>query len=272
MQCPPTLHLHWVSTDPCAQGSMVFNGPHSRISRQASIVLVSPALLQKAQSSFATKMAFTEINWTLQTEIDACRPTLIFCTLEPIQILKAPSMKSSYTAAIIKMTFYIQGPKAILNHEPISERGTPSLWAEWGKWKCSQGLWWISIYLLCEPALHWVADQPPTLVSAVMDEVGHTGTLQPLGGSSFDPGGWESNFPLFRCSSFGNESKTNRWFAEQGRLTGMMFTALEIHLQKLESCFPAAACAWLTWRGAARLSLSMEGYWQCFEFLKDETM
>lgn len=130
MQCPPTLHLHWVSTDPCAQGSMVFNGPHSRISRQASIVLVSPALLQKAQSSFATKMAFTEINWTLQTEIDACRPTLIFCTLEPIQILKAPSMKSSYTAAIIKMTFYIQGPKAILNHEPISERGTPSLWAE----------------------------------------------------------------------------------------------------------------------------------------------
>lgn len=113
----------------------------------------SPRLSQKAQSGFTTKLAFPKINWNLQTEIDACSPALISCTLEPIRILKASPMKSSYTAAIIKMILYLQSLKAILNHEPTSEQGTPSLWDKCMKWKYSQGLRWISIFSMCNPAL-----------------------------------------------------------------------------------------------------------------------
>lgn len=70
---------------------------------------------------------------------------------------KASPMKSSYTAAIIKMIFYLQGLKAILNHEPASEQGTPSLWDKCMKWKYSQGLRWISIYSMSNPALQFSA-------------------------------------------------------------------------------------------------------------------
>lgn len=73
--------------------------------------------------------------------------------LHKIQILSTSPMKSSYTAAIIKMIFYLQGLKAILNHESASEQGIPSLWDQCMKWKYSQGLWGISIYSVCDPAL-----------------------------------------------------------------------------------------------------------------------
>lgn len=184
---PTALHLHRASTAPRARGSeqsilcwkckkaaccvsvaadlpalcflakdldQLLMVTHCQVSRQVTTMQKkSPRLSQKAQRRFTTQMAFAKINWTLQTEIDACSPTLISCTLEPIRILKASPMKSSYTAAIIKMIFYLQGPKAMLNHEPVSEQGTPSLWAKCMKWKYSQGLGWISIYPLCDPAL-----------------------------------------------------------------------------------------------------------------------
>ena len=133
---------------------------YCQVSRQVTTVhgqRKSPRLSQKAQSSFTTKLAFAKINWNLQTEIDACSPTLISCMLEPIWILKASPMKSSYTAAIIKMIFYLQGLKAILNHEPTSEQGTPSLWDKCMKWKYSQGLWWVSIYSMYNPARQFSA-------------------------------------------------------------------------------------------------------------------
>lgn len=188
---PTALHLHRASTAPCARGSeqsilcwkckkaaccvsaaadlpalwflakdldQLLMVTHCQVSRQVTTMQKkSPRLSQKAQRRFTTQMAFAKINWTLQTEIDACSLTLISCTLEPIRILKASPMKSSYTAAIIKMIFYLQGPKAMLNHEPVSEQGTPSLRAKCMKWKYSQGLGWISIYPPCDPALQFSA-------------------------------------------------------------------------------------------------------------------
>lgn len=80
-------------------------------------------------------------------------PPLISCTLELFWILKASPTKSSYSSAIIKTIVYSRGPKATLNHEPVSEQGTPSLGDKRMKWKYSQGLRWISIHSRCDPAL-----------------------------------------------------------------------------------------------------------------------
>lgn len=88
------------------------------------------AWTQKAWSTFTSKVAFAKINWNLQAEMDAHSPALNSCMLGPIWIVKASPMKSSYTAAIVKVILYLKGLKAIFYHEPTSEQGTPPLWSK----------------------------------------------------------------------------------------------------------------------------------------------
>lgn len=90
-------------------------------------------------------------------------------------------------------------------------------------------------------------------------------TSSPLGGPGFHPGSWRVTiFHLFAalCSlnpSFGNEAKSNAWFADRGCFAGTMHFVYSSWNTKTE--------AWEHFRGYSLCLIHVEGSYKAFWFL-----